>query len=84
MRDSALWISIGSVATAILGIVYTYRAERDKTTVARHAGYVEGYDRLVDDLQADNTRLRKEIAELREEIKQLRADMGRARAEGMT
>lgn len=83
MRDSAQWISIGSVAVALLGVIYTFLAERDKTRVARHAGYVEGYDRLVDDLQADNTRLREEIKQLREEIKELRADMGRTR-EGMT
>lgn len=73
MRDPALWTAVGGIVTAVAGIVFTFRSDRDRTAVARQAGYVEGYDRLVDDLQADNRRLREEIVDMRAEITRLNA-----------
>lgn len=82
MRDPALWTAIGGIVTAVAGVVYTYRADRERTQVARQAGYVEGYDRLVDDLQADNRRLRDELAEMRTEITRLNDAVRQATSRG--
>jgi predicted RNase H-like nuclease (RuvC/YqgF family) len=74
VRDVALWLSGGGLV-ALLGLIVSWRADKARTQVAKQAGYVEGYDRLVDDLQTDNKRLREEITELRVEIKGLRVEL---------
>lgn len=74
MRDVVVWLASGSGLVGLLSVVYTYRADRARTQVTRQAGALEGYDKLVDDLQGDNRRLRDENAELRDENAELRRE----------
>lgn len=72
MDASWLALAVAGIST-VPGALVWLGARADRRAKQRDV-VVGGYDRLVEDLEAENNRLRRDLAESRAEADQLRAD----------
>lgn len=70
----ASWLALGVAAVGTIPGTLLYLGARADRKVKQRDVVVGGYDRLVDDLRADNADLRAQNAELRVENAELRGE----------
>lgn len=80
MDEPSIWVAVvGGLGMLATG-AFSYRARRQETTVAREAGYVGAYDRLVGNLEREIARVYVVVAELRADNDRLYAELREVRS----